>query len=114
MKIRRGDLFWGNFEPSFGHEQGKIRPCLILQNDFGNKFSNLTIVAPITSTVFDKKHPFHVFMNKKNSVLKKDSTILLNQIKTVDKRRIFKKIGNLDFSFMMKVDLAIKVSLGLN
>lgn len=114
MKIKRGDLFWCNFNPSFGHEQGKIRPCVILQNDFGNKSSNLTIVAPITSTVFDKKYPFHVFIGKNNSALKKDSTILLNQIKTVDKRRILKKIGVLDSFIVMKVNSAIKVSLDLD
>ena len=113
MIIQRGDLFWCDFEPSFGHEQGRIRPCVIIQNDFGNKFSNLTIVAPITSKVFDKNFPLHVFIDKKNSSLKKDSTILLNQILTIDKRRIKGKIGALDFSIMRKVDLSIKVSLGL-
>ena len=113
-KILRGNIFLINFEPSFGSEQGKIRPALIIQNDFLNKFSPLTIVAPITSKIYSKEYPTNVFIEKETSGLNKDSTILLNQIRAMDKRRILKKLSSLDNFTMNKVDMALKISLGLN
>jgi len=113
-KISRGEIFLINFEPSFGSEQGRVRPALIIQNDILNKYSPLTIVAPITSKVYNKEYPTNVLISKEDSKLDKDSTILLNQIRAVDKRRIIKKIGLLDPYSMNQVDKAIKVSLGLD
>lgn len=113
VEIKRGDIVIINLEPIRGSEQGGIRPCLIIQNDQGNKYSPLTIIAPLTSKKFSKEFPTNVELSKKDSKLNKDSTILLNQIRTIDKLRIIKKISSLDNFIMKKVDLAIKISLGL-
>jgi mRNA interferase MazF len=114
MKIKRGDIVLVNFEPVRGSEQGGIRPSLIIQNDIFNKYSPTTIVAPITSKSFKKEYPTNVFIKKEYSRLDKDSTILINQIKTIDKRRIIKEISMLDDFTMNKVNLAIKISLSLS
>ncbi len=114
VEIKRGEVFLINFEPVKGSEQGGIRPAIIIQNDISNKFSPLTIVAPITSKVYEKEFPTNVFINKDDSNLDKDSTILLNQIRTIDKRRIIKKLDSLNKLLMNRVDSAIKVILGLN
>ncbi len=114
MEINRGNIVLVNFEPVKGSEQRGIRPALIIQNDIYNKYSPTTIVAPITSKTYQKEYSTNVFLHKENSMLNKDSTILLNQIKTIDKSRIIKKISSLDKDIMDKVDLAIKISLSLN
>ena len=114
MIIKRGDIILTNLEPIRGSEQGGIRPCLIIQNDQGNLYSPLTIIAPITSKTSTKEYPTNVFISKQESKLKKDSTILLNQIKTIDKSRVIKKVSNLDPITMRKVELAIKISLDLD
>lgn len=114
IKVNRGDIFLINFEPSFGSEQGRVRPALIIQSDILNKHSPLTIVAPITSKVYEKEYPTNVFLKKEFSGLDKDSTILLNQLRAVDKKRIIKKLSFLDSLSMRNVDLAIKISLGLD
>lgn len=114
MEIKRGELLLVNFEPIIGSEQGGIRPCLVIQNDISNKFSPVTIVAAITSKVSEKEYPTNVFISKEDSKLNKDSTILLNQLRTIDKSRIINKISTLDNFTMNKVDRAIKISLGLN
>ncbi|PIN94142.1 PemK family transcriptional regulator [Candidatus Pacearchaeota archaeon CG10_big_fil_rev_8_21_14_0_10_31_24] len=114
MKIKRGNIVIVRLEPVKGSEQGGTRPCLIIQNDDGNKYSPLTIAAPITSKKFTKSYPTNVFLNKNNSKLDKDSTVMLNQIRTIDKSRILKQISNLNYLIMKEVDIAIKVSLGLN
>lgn len=113
MKIQRGDIVLANLEPVVGSEQGRIRPVLIIQNDISNQNSPTTIIAPITSKIYSKEFPTNVFISKKDSNLDRDSTILLNQIRTIDKSRIIKRISNLSFYLMNKVDLAIKVSLDL-
>ena len=113
-EIRRGEIFLTNLEPVKGSEQGGIRPVLIIQNDIGNQYSTTIIVAPITSRIFEKEFPTNVFVSKKDSKLDKDSTILLNQIRTIDKRRIIKRIGVLDSFTMNKVDRALKISLALD
>jgi len=113
VEIKRGDIFWGNLEPSMGSEQRGVRPLLIIQNDLRNKYSTTTIVAPLTSNMLKKEYPTNVFIGS-FAGLKKDSTILLNQVRTLDKKRIIKKIGSLDNFTMHKVDNAIKISLGLN
>ena len=114
VEIKRGHIFLANLEPVIGSEQGGIRPVLIIQNDLSNKYSPVIIVASLTSRNFTKEFPTNVFISKKDSGLDKDSVILLNQIKTIDKSRIIKKIGSLDLYSMHKVDLALKISLGIN
>lgn len=114
VEIKRGDIFLVNLEPSIGSEQRGIRPCLIIQNNNGNKYSPLTIITPLTSKEFTREFPTNVFISKEDSGLTKDSNILLNQIKAIDKSRLLKRISNLDSFIMKQVDLAIKISLGLN
>ena len=112
-RFYRGDIVIVDFEPVKGSEQGGIRPALVIQNNIGNKYGSTTIVALITAKEFSKEFPTNVFLLKQRSGLKKDSVILLNQIKTIDKRRIKSKIKNLHSSIMKTVDMAIKVSLEL-
>ena len=102
-----------NLESVNGNEQGGIRPVLILQNNIHNKHSPLTIIAPVTSKIYEKEYPTNVFLDKKDSGLNKDSTILLNQIRAIDKRRIIKKLSSINKYLLKKVELAIKVSLSL-
>lgn len=108
----RGDIVIANLDPVIGSEQGKTRPVLIIQNDVGNEFSPTTIIAPITSKIYDKKYPFVVSLPEP-SCLQKESSILLNQIRTIDKKRISKNIGSLDLDVIKKIDTAIKISLGI-
>ncbi|MFH1500338.1 MAG: type II toxin-antitoxin system PemK/MazF family toxin [archaeon] len=114
MHIKRGDIFLANLEPVRESEQGGIRPVLILQNDISNKHSPVTIIAAITSKIFEKEFPTNVFILKKDSKLDKDSTILLNQIRTIDNSRLVRRIGSLDNFIINKVDRALKVSLALD
>ena len=114
ISIKRGDIVIVNLNPVKGSEQGKIRPAVIIQNNISNLYSPTTIIAPITSKVYNKEYPTNVFLNKKDSGLSKDSTILLNQIRTIDKLRIIKKIKTLEKEIMSRIDLAIKISLALN
>ena len=114
MGILRGDIFLANLEPIKGSEQGGIRPVLIIQNDVFNTYSPTTIIAPLTSKSLSKKYLTSIFLSKKESGLKKDSMILLNQIRTIDKQRIIKKIDFLDSFTMNKVNNALKISLSLN
>jgi len=114
IKFSRGDILLVNFEPVKGSEQGRIRPALVVQNNILTNFSPLTIVLPITSKIYTKEYPSNVFITKEDSGLDKDSTILANQIRTIDKRRILKKLGFLNHFTMMKVDMAIKLCLSLS
>ena len=114
MEVKRGEIVLVNLEPIRGSEQGGIRPVLIIQNNLSNKYSPVVIVAAITSKTFDKEYPTNIFLSKKDSGLEKDSTVLLNQIRTIDKQRIIKKISVLDLELMKKVNSAIKVSLELD
>jgi len=113
-KIKRGDIVLVNLSPTIGSEQGKTRPALIIQNNLGNEYSPTTIVAPLTSKEFSKEFPTNISLPKRTSGLTKDSTILLNQIRTIDKQRIVKKLTTLNYEIMEKVDLAIKISLDLD
>lgn len=113
MNIKRGDIVLTNLEPTKGSEQGKTRPCLVIQNDLGNRVSPTTIIAAITSKT-EKEYPFMVYVQEGEGNLPKDSTILCNQIRTVSiLHRIIKKIGTLKPSTMRKVDTALKASLEL-
>ncbi len=113
-EIKRGDIFLANLEPVIGSEQGGLRPVLIVQEDILNKYSPTTIIAPITSKIYTKEYPTNVQFFSGFSGLKKESTILLNQIRSIDKKRLYKKIGFLQAEFIRKVNLAIKLSLGLD
>ena len=111
--IKRGDIILVNLDPVIGSEQGKIRPALIIQNDIGNEYSPTTIVAPITSKIFSKQFPTNIEIDKTNSPLKEKSTILLNQIRAIDRSRIIKTYGKLSIKKMKEVDEALMNSLGL-
>ena len=113
MEIKRGDILLVNFDPVKGAEQGRIRPAIVIQNDIINLNSPLTIVAPLTSKKYNKEFPTNVEINKHESGLKLDSTILLNQLRTIDKSRISRKISSLNNYIMSKVDLAIRICLSL-
>ncbi|MDO8537629.1 MAG: type II toxin-antitoxin system PemK/MazF family toxin [archaeon] len=113
MIIKKGDIVLTNLEPVKGSEQGKIRPCLIVQNDLGNATSPVTIVVALTSKT-EKEFPFTVLVQKEETGFQQDSLIQCNQIRTISvKERIIKKLGALKPSTMQKVDQALKVSLGI-
>lgn len=113
IEPKRGEIYFANLDPIVGHETGARRPILIIQNDIGNKYSPTTIVAVITSSITEKIYPTEVRIKKGTGGLKKESSILSNQIKTIDKQRLEKFIGKIDIEVMQKVDTAIKISLGL-
>jgi len=113
MNIRRGEIFYAELNPVVGSEQGGTRPVLVIQNDIGNQFSPTTIVAAITSQISKAKLPTHVEVKAKKSGLEKDSVILTEQIRTIDKSRLKEKVAVLDEETMMKVNEAIEISLGL-
>lgn len=113
MKIKRGDIFLVKLEPVRGSQQRGIRPVLIIQNNISNEYSPITIIAPITSRIYEKDYPTNVFISKEDSKLEKDSTILLNQIRAIDKSRIIRKISSLSHFNISKVDIAIKIALAL-
>src|SRR5438094_5438541 len=108
-EIRRGDIWWVEFDPVRGSEQGGIRPALVLQNDLGNQSSPVTIVAAIT-TRYRRAYPFHVEITPVESGLDKPSLILLNQLRTVDKSRLLRRAGHLSSERMLDVERAIKRS----
>ena len=113
--VERGDIVLVDLEPVKGSEQGRIRPCLVVQNDISNKYSPNTIIVPITSKINDKEYPATVIINPNESGLKEVSSVLCNQIKTISiKHRLIKKLGSLNESKMIKVNSALKVSLGLD
>lgn len=111
--VKRGEIWLVNLDPTVGHEIKKSRPGIIIQNDIGNKYSPMIIIAPITSQNIEKIYPIEVFLTKQNCGLDKDSKVLLNHIRAVDKRRLIKKIGEADEEALEKIDEAIKISLGL-
>ncbi|MFZ5631947.1 MAG: type II toxin-antitoxin system PemK/MazF family toxin [Bacillota bacterium] len=113
MLIRRGDIFFADLSPVVGSEQGGTRPVLILQNDIGNQYSPTTIVAAITSQISKAKLPTHVEMMAGEGGLERDSVILLEQIRTIDKSRLMEKVASLNEDMMGKVNQAIEISLGL-
>ena len=111
--VHRGDIFWADLDPVRGSEQGKTRPVLIIQNDVGNENSPVTIVACITSNLSKRDFPTNVFITAKETGLSSDSVVLLNQIRTLDKTRLQKKIGSVPKLKMIEVGEALKISLGL-
>jgi mRNA interferase MazF len=113
MSVRRGEIYYADLSPVVGSEQGGIRPVLIVQNDVGNKHSPTVIAAAITSQRDKAKLPTHIELNAMQYGLAKDSVILLEQIRTIDKRRLKEKMGHLDDGTMTHVNNAIQVSFGL-
>lgn len=109
----RGEVYLVNFDPTIGSEIKKTRPALILQNDIANEHSPITIVAAITSKFDDTLYPTEVEISAGEGGLKQDSVVLLNQIRSIDRQRLVKKLGEINNSTLKKVDTAVKISLGL-
>lgn len=114
MMVKRGDIFYADLSPVIGSEQGGVRPVLVIQNDIGNKYSPTIIIAAITSQINKAKLPTHIEINAPDYGLPKDSVVLLEQIRTIDKRRLREKIGHFDQDMMVRVDDCIKISVGLS
>ena len=113
MSVKRGDIYYADLSPVVGSEQGGLRPVLIIQNDIGNRYSPTVIAAAITSRLGKTKLPTHIDIYADRVGLQKDSVILLEQIRTLDKRRLKEKMGSVDDASMSAVDNAISISLGL-
>ncbi len=114
MIIKRGDIFYADLSPVVGSEQGGVRPVLIVQNDVGNRFSPTVIAAAITSQHAKANLPTHIHLNASGSGLAKDYVVLLEQIRTIDKKRLKEKMGCLDYLSMNEVDQALFISFGLS
>ena len=113
MIIQRGDIYYADFRPVVGSEQGGVRPVLIIQNDVGNKHSPTVICAAITSQMHKAKLPTHVELKCKEYALAKDSVVLLEQLRTIDKKRLKDKVCHLDNNILLKIDKALEISLEL-
>ena len=111
--MKRGDIYYADLSPVVGSEQGGIRPVLVIQNDIGNKYSPTVIAAAITSQINKAKMPTHIELAAKDYGLNKDSVILLEQIRTIDKRRLRDKIGRIDDGLMASVNNALSISFGI-
>ena len=114
MIVKRGDIYYADLSPVIGSEQGGIRPVLIIQNDVGNKYSPTVIAAAITSKQDKAKMPTHIELSASDYGLYKDSVILLEQIRTIDKKRLKDKVAHLDKKLMKMVDEALSVSFGID
>ena len=112
MEVNRGDVYYADLSPVVGSEQGGVRPVLVVQNDVGNRYSPTVIIAAITSQLSKAKLPTHIELGKEYG-LEKDSVVLLEQIRTLDKRRLKEKVCSIDNITMQKVDIAIMISLGI-
>lgn len=113
MTVKRGEIYYADLSPVVGSEQGGMRPVLIVQNDVGNRYSPTVIAAAITSQKEKSKLPTHIEINSQVCGLSKDSVVLLEQIRTIDKRRLKEKMGRLDDGSMGKVNHALSISFGL-
>lgn len=114
MNIRRGDIYYADLSPVVGSEQGGVRPVLIVQNNVGNRFSPTVIAAAITSQQSKANLPTHIPLNATASGLAKDSVVLLEQVRTIDKKRLKEKMGSIDEGSMNEINNAISISFGLN
>ena len=114
MVVKRGDIFYADLSPVIGSEQGGTRPVLIVQNDVGNKFSPTVIIAAITSQINKAKLPTHIEISANDFGLARDSVILLEQIRTIDKRRLKEKLGRLSDELLESVDEALGISFGIS
>lgn len=114
VNVKRGDIYYADLSPVVGSEQGGVRPVLIIQNDVGNKYSPTVIATAITSQINKAKMPTHIEIDANEYGLSKNSVVLAEQIRTIDKKRLKEKIGHLDDKLMYKVNQALEVSFGLN
>lgn len=114
MEVARGELYYADLSPVVGSEQGGLRPVLVIQNNVGNKYSPTVIIAAITSQIQKAKLPTHIELSRQRYPLTKDSVVLLEQIRTLDKLRLKDKIGQLDILTMQKIDVALMISLGIH
>lgn len=114
MVVKRGDIYYADLSPVVGSEQGGIRPVLIIQNDIGNKYSPTVIATAITSQINKAKMPTHIELDANEYGLSRDSVVLAEQIRTIDKKRLKEKIGHLDDDLMGRVNQALEISFGLN
>jgi mRNA interferase MazF len=110
---RRGDIYLVEFDPSRGHEIRKTRPAVIVQNDVGNRHSPITIVVALTSLGAKLTHPYEVVLDPHECGLSKASIVVMNQIRSVDRQRLIRRLGHLDRDSMLRIDSALKISLGL-
>jgi len=113
MTVKRGDIYYADLSPVIGSEQGGIRPVLIVQNDVGNKFSPTVIAAAITSQKEKSRLPTHIQLPSLICGLSRDSVVLLEQIRTIDKKRLKEKMGRLDDTSMNEINRALSISFGL-
>ena len=111
--IQRGDIYYADLSPVVGSEQGGVRPVLVIQNDVGNKYSPTIIVAAVTSQTNKSRLPTHLNICACDKGLNKDSVVLLEQLRTIDKKRLKEHICKVDDSFMDNIDRALRISLGL-
>ena len=111
--VKRGEIYYADLSPVVGSEQGGMRPVLIIQNDVGNRYSPTVIAAAITSRLGKTKLPTHIDVHAERAGLSRDSVVLLEQLRTLDKRRLKERMGRLDEEMMREIDTAIAVSLGL-
>ena len=111
--VKRGDIFYADLSPVIGSEPGGIRPVIVVQNDIGNKYSPTVIVAAVTSRINKAKMPTHIEISALEYGLTKDSVILAEQIRTIDKKRLKEKIGRIDDKLIEKVNTALMISFGL-
>ena len=114
MVVRRGDIYYADLRPVVGSEQGGVRPVLIIQNDMGNRYSPTVICAAITSKMNKAKLPTHVLLEAERYGIVKDSVVLLEQVRTIDKSRLREKVCHLDEPVLMQINTALKVSLSLD
>ena len=114
MTIRRGDIYYADLSPVVGSEQGGVRPVLIVQNDVGNRFSPTVIAAAITSQRGKATLPTHILLDSQTTGLSRDSIVLLEQVRTIDKHRLKERMGRLDSGSMGRVDQALSISFGLD
>ncbi len=111
--VKRGEVYFADLSPVVGSEQGGQRPVLVIQNDVGNRYSPTVIVAAITAKISKAKLPTHVEIHKEDVGLIKDSVVLLEQVRTIDKKRLIQKLGTLSPELMEQVDIALSISMGL-
>ena len=113
LLVKRGDIYYADLSPVVGSEQGGIRPVLVLQNDIGNKYSPTVIVAAITSQINKSKLPTHLAINADKFGIAKDSVILLEQLRTIDKKRLSDRLGQISAKDMHQIEYAMNISLGM-
>ena len=113
MTVRRGDIYYADLSPVVGSEQGGVRPVLIVQNDMGNRYSPTVIAAAITSQKSKANLPTHILLQRQSTGLSRDSIVLLEQVRTIDKHRLKEKMGRIEGDDMQRIDQALSISFGL-